>query len=103
MALPHRQCRLLNGYLLQPANALVKVEGGSAVGDVKWNGLSGSGVAVHTMCLFAHNDVQRESEGKEGGRENKGRGGRVFQRIDDNEFSRKVVQVNKVVFVQNSS
>lgn len=62
---------------------------------VKWTGLSGSGVAVHTMCLFAYN---RESEEKEGGRENRGRGGRVFQRIDDNEFSRKPIRVNKVVF-----
>lgn len=32
------------------------------------NGLDspGSGVTVHTMCVFAHIHVQRESEGKEG-------------------------------------
>lgn len=73
------------------------------------NGLDspGSGVAVHIMCLFAHIHVQRESEGKEGGSKNRGRGNseRVFQRIDDNEFSRKGIRVNKIVFhgVQNSS
>lgn len=97
VALPHRQYRPLNGYL-QPANTLVKVEGGSAVGTVKWTGLSGSGVTVHTMGLFAHIHVQWESEGKEGGRENRGRGGWVFQRINDNEFSWKPIQVNTVVF-----
>ncbi len=93
VALPHRQYRPLNGSLLQTANTLVKVEGGSAAGAVHWTGLSGSGVAVHTIYLFAYN---RQSEGREGGRENGGRGGRVFQRIDDDTFSWKAIQVNKV-------
>lgn len=47
---------------------------------------------------FAHIHCQRESEGKEGGRENRGRDDRVFQRIDDNEFHGKALESTRLFF-----